>query len=597
MSSRLHVRLLILVSGMLGASAGTAATTPRWVEEIRPATAADVDLIQAQLTAPADGDRDAVTWVRDLTRARSLVRTDPGVAADLLTELVSQHPEVLPARTSLAWAFYRAEKWPEAATAFAECAALGADRISQCHFNRACALARGGEREAALDALGDALATGWEERQGFLADDDLASLREDPRFLELAGSPQVADLDRVAGWRHDLAYLGEELTRMHWRLTHGDDRGDPLGALDKLAAQVAELDDEQIAGGLQKIMAGLGDGHTVLYPMPGRVTPTRFLPLVPYWFADGLFVVAASVPDYEQWVGAEVVAVGGVPAAKLFERMAPYVSRDNPMGLLWIGPVFLRFTSVLRDAGMLEADGTAVLELRLPGESPTTVRVTPNAQMGGQPGALPVPAGVPAPLWQQHPGEAHWIEWMPEAAVLYVHCAMIRDDGDRTIAGLAAQIGEQVADRSPRAVILDLRRNSGGNGFLNRPLVAALMAYEAADPAAQLYVLSGRSTFSAAQNLLADIDYWTEAKTAGEPSGSRPNFIGESSKVRMPWSGLIASVASRYHQSSYPTDQRLWIGPDVPVRLTSGDYFAGRDPVLEAVLDLVGQAAAETGAR
>jgi hypothetical protein len=30
-------------------------------------------------------------------------------------------------------------------------------------------------------------------------------------------------------------------------------------------------------------------------------------------------------------------------------------------------------------------------------------------------------------------------------------------------------------------------------------------------------------------------------------------------------------------------DRRVWIAPDVPMALTSADYLAGRDPVLEAV--------------
>ena len=43
-------------------------------------------------------------------------------------------------------------------------------------------------------------------------------------------------------------------------------------------------------------------------------------------------------------------------------------------------------------------------------------------------------------------------------------------------------------------------------------------------------------------------------------------------------------MASRYWQLSAADDPRLTIEPDIPVALSSADYLAGRDPVLEAVI-------------
>jgi hypothetical protein len=49
----------------------------------------------------------------------------------------------------------------------------------------------------------------------------------------------------------------------------------------------------------------------------------------------------------------------------------------------------------------------------------------------------------------------------------------------------------------------------------------------------------------------------------------------------------MGSVASRYFQDSDPLDERQWIAPDIPVRLSSDDYFANRDPVMAAVLEAI----------
>ena len=102
-----------------------------------------------------------------------------------------------------------------------------------------------------------------------------------------------------------------------------------------------------------------------------------------------------------------------------------------------------------------------------------------------------------------------------------------------------------------------------------------------------LLVIIGRNTFSAAQNLINAIEMWTHAVFVGEPSSSRPNSVGEETSVRLPWSGLQLSISSRFFQDSAPTDHRPWIPVEIPVELSSADYFANRDPALEAILAVV----------
>jgi hypothetical protein len=66
--------------------------------------------------------------------------------------------------------------------------------------------------------------------------------------------------------------------------------------------------------------------------------------------------------------------------------------------------------------------------------------------------------------------------------------------------------------------------------------------------------------------------------------GGSPNLYGDTRPVRLPASGQTLYMATRYWERSTPGDARLTIEPDIPVDLTSDDYFAGRDPVLEAIL-------------
>ena len=62
--------------------------------------------------------------------------------------------------------------------------------------------------------------------------------------------------------------------------------------------------------------------------------------------------------------------------------------------------------------------------------------------------------------------------------------------------------------------------------------------------------------------------------------------LDDISQTRLPFSGIPVVISTRYHQTE-DMDQRQWIAPKIPVQLSSTDYFANRDPLLEAVLEVI----------
>jgi hypothetical protein len=68
----------------------------------------------------------------------------------------------------------------------------------------------------------------------------------------------------------------------------------------------------------------------------------------------------------------------------------------------------------------------------------------------------------------------------------------------------------------------------------------------------------------------------------GEPTGGKPNSYGEIKSFPLPNSGLNVWYSTKFFQMA-PGDPPS-LSPDILIELTGMDYFAGRDPVLEAVL-------------
>jgi hypothetical protein len=133
-------------------------------------------------------------------------------------------------------------------------------------------------------------------------------------------------------------------------------------------------------------------------------------------------------------------------------------------------------------------------------------------------------------------------------------------------------------------VVLDLRLNRGGDGTLNRPLVLSLIRSPKLEAPGRLFVLIGRSTFSAAQFLVHDLEEYTDAVFVGEPTAGKPNSYGDSRKITLPNSGITVRASIFYWQRAHPLDSRKWKGPDVAGELTSRDYRANVDPAMREVL-------------
>ena len=103
-----------------------------------------------------------------------------------------------------------------------------------------------------------------------------------------------------------------------------------------------------------------------------------------------------------------------------------------------------------------------------------------------------------------------------------------------------------------------MRYNGGGDTFVNRPLIEGIIRSDKLQQPGKLFVIIGRGTFSAAQNTTSELERRTKAILVGEPTGSNPNFIGESIAIPLPYSGWVISLSDLWWQHSMAMDYRVW---------------------------------------
>jgi hypothetical protein len=401
-----------------------------------------------------------------------------------------------------------------------------------------------------------------------------------------------AVIARTDGWRSDLDVLVREVQRQHYVYRRAALPQAFVAGLGRLKARVAEFSDERMPAEANRLMVLLGDGHTYVLPAAAGKVPGRWLPLHLYWFPDGMYVIDAS-DDYAELVGQRVERLGALTATRALADVASFVPKDNTMGVRWMGPFALRFFGVLDALGAGATDHVGIWTRDGNQTRARDVRFDAVRDLRGIPKLVPSKrAGAPPPpLYLRDVDRAYWWTTL-EPHVVYLQFNQVRDAPQEALSRSVQRLEQSLVDQGTTALIVDVRHNNGGDATLLDPLVDAIIRFERRRRLNRVVVITGRNTFSAAQIFIARLDASTQARFAGEPSASRPNFVGEENPIVLPWSGAIASISDRLHEQ-IPGDRRRWIGVDWPVVLTAADYFANRDPVLEKVLARLGLTAAD----
>lgn len=538
------------------------------------------------LAAPRDG----VAYYRMRQEAQRLYDAGKYAEAEpLAQQLVADYPRD-PANWNLLGRVERSlNKHAEARAAFAKAGPLmGWTYFSGPNGYRVATEAlKAGDRKGALDALRTVLFVEHGRPRGELYDrEDFKALRDDPQFRELTGHPDTTGWTRDVGWRRDLDLLYEEIKR-----TNPDYRDKPFPAeferrYRDLKAQAPRLSDEEIYFGIQRMLAPLHQGHVFV----GTLADNRYLPLWLYAFPEGIFVIGAP-DDRKELIGARVVSLGSLSVDEAWRRLSEAQSVDGDMQFVWQASR-LADASALKGMGAVKTADAVTLTLetrdgrRLSIAMPTVATPPPMEQNRRWDRLGAPPPGVTPPLFLSHMLDVFWQQPAPEHDALYVQLNNVMDAPKESLTDYGKRLWTLLDQQRPKNLVLDLRHNNGGDSTTYVELLRTVIAFSST-PGHKVYVLIGRRTYSAAANLVTDLDRLVSPTFVGEATSECCALYGDPATLQLPWSKLYVEVTALKWQLSYPGDARREISPDIPVQFTAADYFAGRDPALDAVWKVI----------
>ena len=410
-------------------------------------------------------------------------------------------------------------------------------------------------------------------------------------ILAAAALPAALPAQDVTSWRQDLKVIAEQLPRRHPDAFYRMSRTSWDSAVASIDGRLPQMNRDQAVVAFMQLVAMVKDGHTSINPIFDRAMNVHYYPVEFHQFEDGLYVKSAA-PKYAALVGGKVTRLGKLPVEEALRRVGTTISHENEWFLkAWTGSR-LNLAEILHGLGITDDATKLEITFERDGRSQTATLepagILPPATHGPNSGIdrsgwVDMRGSGPGALWTRNAHTPYWWEFTADST-LYVSyrgvISMPHPTNEQFWAGVFA-----AADTLPlKRMVIDLRDNPGGNSFYNKQVIRGIVARPKIDQRGKLFAITSGRTFSAAMNLVLDLEAWTNITLVGEPTGNATVFFGDHTDLPLPVSGLTVNVSTLPWHPDDPRDKRDAVNPRLYTPMTGAQYKANEDPSMKAIV-------------
>lgn len=396
----------------------------------------------------------------------------------------------------------------------------------------------------------------------------------------------------AADWQSDLKFLQQTVHKDYSFLFKKVKAEEFDAAVDKLYNAIPSMKEHEVVAGFARIISLFKYGHTNIgwreSPVKYHVAPVNF-----YWFSDGVYAEGAD-KKYEMIVGAKLLKVEGVPVEKALTAVKPLVPVENDQYFKAYGLDFLTIPEALHAQKVskelkttltytFEKDGKAFDQTITTVEAFRLPRQYGFAKAGDDWVSARDQSATPNYLKQLD--NVYYYEYLPASKTVYVRQSQVQDDKTEAIPAFYKKVFDFIEKNDVERLVLDVRLNGGGNNYKNKPVVTGIIESEKINKPGKLFVIIGRRTFSACQNLVNELHNYTNAVFVGEPTAENINFYGDNRRVELPKSKLPVFLSFAWWQDKPQWENDDWLAPQLSVEMSFADYKNNRDPILDACLN------------
>ncbi len=393
-------------------------------------------------------------------------------------------------------------------------------------------------------------------------------------------------------WQEDLKFLQETVHNDYPFLFKKTTKDAFDAEVKQLHAAIPNMKDHEVIVGLAKVVALFKYGHTDISFRQENFT-FRSFPFNLYQYNDGVYVQGTH-KDYEKALGAKVISINKIPIDQALKMVEPVVPSENSQYFKAFGVNYLRVSEVLH-AQRITQNLTDVITLKLEKNGQSFDQEFTALAKGERPPVsyshifqnenwLEARDQSTTPYYLKNLDKRYYYEYLEDHKTVYVRQSSVFNSEDMSIADFYNGVFDFIENNDVEKLVLDVRLNGGGNNYNNKDVVKGIVQSKI-DKIGSFVVILGRRTFSACQNLVNELDNYTNAVFVGEPTAENINFYGDNNEVTLPNSKVPVYLSFAWWQDKPQWENGDWLAPHIAVDMSFEEYSTNKDPVLDTALN------------
>ena len=380
----------------------------------------------------------------------------------------------------------------------------------------------------------------------------------------------------IKAWQEDIDYLHQQLEKRHINLYHRISKEEFTGELNRLKQQLPELDPAGVPLVLMRLIKKIGDGHTQ-FAYWGQTH--HHFPLKLQMFDGDLHLVAIP-PVYRHLLGMRLGRIHKHPVDVVIDQLKPVLqSVENSYSEMQRLAETMTVAEMLHGTGIISEINNA--DFSFIDETGREHRISLKSHKADSaPKLTELRATLPSGFIKHKArldGVELFLDKKKGIALInfdhYPHTGMT---------AFAEKLCGIFSDAAIRNVIIDLRRNGGGDFFVGLTLAWGLVLCDKLDWHNGMYVLIGRATFSAAMSNAVQYRQILNATLVGEPTGANPVGYQDADTFTLPNSGWVVMHSKRLYRFQEISTEG--VEPDIFIAPELESLKQGKDLQLEWII-------------
>ncbi|GAA3781284.1 hypothetical protein GCM10022271_11970 [Corallibacter vietnamensis] len=400
-------------------------------------------------------------------------------------------------------------------------------------------------------------------------------------FIVSVFNPLFAQSLKKMHWKEDLEIYKASLELNHINLYHSITKADFTKEWNKIYNNIESLNDFEIILKLMHLTRLINDGHTAVSL---RDISTHRFPFEVKWIENRWYVVKTLNKD-KHILKASLETINGMPidtVTQKISKIAQFV--ENEYSLKDRTGSYLTIAELLFNINLIDSINEATFSFRNNNNELIHLKLnTITNDIWEKSNLSMVTLSVPEITIPNSSNPDLWFTSISDTKAVYINFESYPTFEEMQVFG--EQLVSYIQENQMKKVIIDMRKNGGGDLYVGTVLAYALNLADSIDWKNGVFVLTSNKTFSAATSNAALFKQLLNAKIVGQPTGSNPNGYQDMDSFILPNSKLVISYSKRLFRLS--NQENTALNPDIIINQKYSDLFNNVDTVLMKLINIL----------